>query len=138
MKLYLSPSTFHLIAKNIAGFRWRFLSWSTALITLFVLLQTQVNSSTPLALVLLALFILFSGLQLLVFSAFIFFFLKLPSHKEALKNKPVNTDANEKSPNNYWLKFYRAVEWCEATLFFILLPLPSLVFIYAVVVICSS
>ncbi len=134
MKLYFSPTTFNLIAKSIASFRWIFLAWSAALLILFALLQTQVSSSTPLALVLFALFILFSGLQLLVFSAFIFFFLNLPSSKITLKGQSENSSTTNKSLYNYWLKFYKAVEWCEATLFFILLPLPSLVFIYALIV----
>ncbi len=138
MKLYFSPINFHYIAKNISGFRWQLLSWSIALLALFVLLQSQVSSTTPLTLILLTLFVLFTGLQLLVFSAFIFFFFKLASDKEILKNKPVNVNIDEKRQKNYWFKFYRAIEWCEATLFFILLPLPSLIFIYALVVIVKS
>lgn len=132
MKLYFSPSLFHLIAKNTAHFRWRLLCWSSALLALFVLLQSQVSSYTPNALVLLALLILSIGLQLLVCSAFIFFFLQLPSKKLAA------TMNSKDKESRYWLTLYKVVEWCEATLFFILLPLPCLMFVYAVFVILSA
>ncbi len=131
MKLYFSPTFFNLIAKKLVGFRWRFLSWSIALLALFVLLQTQLISTTPRPLLLLALFILFMGLQLLILSAFIFFFWQLPSHREGSKKESLNADSKNLLPGISWLKFYRTIEWCEATLFFILLPLPSLTFIYA-------
>lgn len=132
MKLVFSPSAFHHKAKSLANIRWRLLGWSIALLSLFVLLQTQIATSTPNSLILLALFILFSGLQALVISAFIFFFLQLPSKKQAL-----TMDRNDKY-SQYWLKLYQTVEWCEATLFFILLPLPSLVFMYAIFVVASA
>jgi len=93
---------------------------------LFSLLQMQINTETPITLIWLALFILFSGLQLLVFSAFIFFFQQLPSKKAELEQ-------NEE--NQFWLKLYQSVEWCEAILFFILLPLPTISFIYALFVV---
>jgi hypothetical protein len=128
MKLYFSPDTFHLYAQRFSPFRWRFLSWSLMLLALFVLVQSQISSSTPTPLLWLAFLLLFSGLQLLVFSAFILFFLQLPSHKEARK-------ALIKSTQNksYWYQLYRLVEWCEAILFFILLPLPTLIFFYALI-----
>lgn len=129
MKLYFSPHTFHTIAKHIANFRWRLLLWSAALLSFFVILQTQITSSTPDLLILVSLLILFSGLQALVIGAFIFFFLHLPSKNQARKEVNTNKQAC------YWLKFYQTIEWCEATLFFVLLPLPCLTFVYAVYVV---
>lgn len=130
MKLYFSPDIFHIFAQRFSSLRWRLLSWSLLFMSLFALVQTQINSNTPTELLWLAFFILFTGLQLLVFSAFIFFFLQLPSKKEAKKQKPKRS-----SQSNYWYKLYRGVEWCEAILFFILLPLPTLIFIYALIIV---
>ncbi|MBU2893801.1 hypothetical protein KO495_10755 [Colwellia sp. D2M02] len=130
MKLYCSPDLFHLIAQRFLSFRWRLLGWSAPLLILFTLIQAQINANTPTLLVWLAFLILFSGLQLLVFSAFIWFFQQLPSKKEAAKI----SSEKSKSPS-YWFKLYRAVEWCEAVLFFILLPMPTLIFLYAIIVV---
>lgn len=126
MKLYCSPNLFHLLAQQFIHLRWRLLLWSFLLISLFVLLQKQIGAETPKALIWLALFILFSGLQSLIFSAFIFFFQQLPSTKEI---------RNQNKENQFWLKLYQGVEWCEALLFFIILPMPVLIFIYALFVI---
>jgi hypothetical protein len=130
MKLYFSPDIFHLVAQRLSPLRWRLLFWSLLFITLFALVQTQINSNTPTELLWLAFLILFTGLQLLVFSAFILFFLQLPSKKEAKKNRSIKA-----TTPSYWYQLYRAVEWCEAILFFILLPLPTLIFLYAIIVV---
>lgn len=116
MKLLFSPQAFNLIAINFQSLRWKGLAWSVFSLLLFVLLQTQITTSTPSILVWFALFILFSAFQTLVFSAFIFFFQQLRSSKAS-------------SPQ--WFKIYHFIEWCEASLFFLLLPLPTIVFIYA-------
>jgi len=126
MKLYCSPNLFHLLAQQFLSFRWKLLLWSLLLIGLFSLLQGNMSTETPKELVWLALFILFTGIQLLVFSAFIFFFQQLPSQKEAQLH-----DLNRQ----FWLKLYQGVEWCEAILFFILLPLPTITFIYALFIV---
>ena len=126
MKLYFSPDLFHLLAQQFLSYRWKLLLWSILFIGLFSLLQGKIHAETPTEHVLLALLILFIGLQLLVFSAFIFFFQQLPSKKEALRH-----DENRQ----FWLKLYQGVEWCEASLFFIILPLPTITFIYALFVI---
>jgi len=126
MRLYFSPKLFHLLAQHFLSYRWKLLLWSILFIGLFSLLQGKIRTETPTELVWLALFILFSGLQLLVFSAFIFFFQQLPSKKEALRHD---------EHHQFWLKLYQGVEWCEATLFFIILPLPTLTFIYALFVV---
>jgi hypothetical protein len=125
MKLYCSPSLFNLLAQQFFGFRWRLLFWSFLCIGLFSLLQGKISSETPKELIWLALLILFTGLQFLVFGAFIFFFQQLPSKKEGLKY-----DDNAK----FWLKLYRGIEWCEAVLFFVILPLPVITFIYALII----
>jgi len=116
MKLGFSPDSFHLLAINFQTLRWRLLAWSAFAFTLFILLQTQITTDTPNTLVWLVLFVLFFALQTLVFGSFIFFFQLLPSSK-----------AN----NKQWFKIYRLIEWSEASLFFLLLPLPTLVFLYA-------
>jgi glucan phosphoethanolaminetransferase (alkaline phosphatase superfamily) len=130
MKIYFSPDYFHIFAQRFSELRWRLLLWSLLFISLFALVQTQINSNTPKELLWLAFFILFTSFQLLVFSAFIFFFLKLPSRKEKNKRRSEAT-----SQSKYWYKLYRTVEWCEAVLFFILLPLPTLIFFYALMII---
>ncbi len=122
MKFYCSPRLFHLLAQQFCNFRWKLLLWSLLLIGLFSLLQGEINAETPKKLIWFALFILFTGLQLLIFSAFIFFFQQLPSQKEMQQH-----DAHRQ----FWIKLYQAVEWCEAVLFFIMLPLPTITFIYA-------
>ena len=122
MKFYCAPTTFHLVAQQFLSYRWKLLLWSFLLIGLFSLLQGEINSETPSALIWLVLFILLVSLQLLIFSAFIFFFQQLPSQKEAQRS-------NEH--RQFWFKLYQGVEWCEALLFFIILPLPTITFIYA-------
>ena len=117
MKLVFSPQIFNLIAVNFQHFRWRVLAWSAFSFILFLLLQTQITQSTPSALIWLALFILYIAFQTLVFSAFIFFFQQLRSNMTVDKQ---------------WISLYRIIEWCEASLFFVLLPLPTLVFLYAI------
>ena len=118
MKIWLSPESFHLTALTLLNYRWRLLVWSVFSFVLFAVLQIQIMLSTPTFLVWVALFILFMAIQLLVIASFIFFFQKLPS-----------TYAN----NNYWFKLYRCIEWCETLLFFFLLPLPTLIFLYALI-----
>ena len=130
MKLYFSPVIFNSVAQRFSTLRWRLLSWSFLLMSLFILIQTQINTNTPNELLWLAFFILFTGIQCLVFSAFIFFFLQLPSQKEVSKSL-----SEESLSPNYWYKLYKTIEWCEALLFFILLPLPVLLFIYALLMI---
>ncbi len=116
MKIYFSPNNFQKIAQHLQKFRWTLLLWSSLFFILYLLLQNKVNDLTPVALIWLILFLLFSALQMLVFGAFIFFFQYLHSSKAS---------------NIFWFKFYQIIEWCEAILFFLLLPLPSLVFIYS-------
>ena len=65
-------------------------------------------------------FILFAALQALVVASFIFIFQVLPSNKA--ENKPL-------------IKFYRIIEWCEAIIFTIILPLPMFFFFYALIII---
>jgi flagellar biosynthesis protein FliQ len=64
----------------------------------------------------LSIFILFFALQALVVGSFIFFFQALASIKER---------------QVFWVTFYRAVEWSEAIIFSFILPLPMLLFFYA-------
>ena len=116
MNIIISPQLYHQMALTLHNYRWRLLLWSVFAFTLYMLLENQIALSTPKGLVWLALFILFSALQSLVFSSFIFFFYNLPSSK---------------AEDRYWLKIYRTIEWCEAILFTILLPLPMIVFVYA-------
>jgi hypothetical protein len=116
MKPFFSPHLYHQMALTLHEYRWRLLLWSGFAFTLYILLEGQIVFTTPNSLVWLALFILFSALQSLVFAAFIFFFYNLPSLK---------------AETSYWFKVYRTIEWCEAILFTLLLPLPTIVFIYA-------
>lgn len=118
MKPPISPELFNYIAISLSRFKWQLLAWSLFFFGLFVLLQSQIQLNTPGMLVWLAIFILFAAIESLVISAFIFFFQVLPSSREnSLK----------------WQQFYRAIEWCEALLFTILLPLPIILFTYAFV-----
>tara|TARA_B110000090_G_scaffold119894_1_gene133304 strand:- start:255 stop:623 length:369 start_codon:yes stop_codon:yes gene_type:complete len=117
MKYWFTPETFHYLASNLSNFKWRLLSLSAAAFTLYLLLELQVSYSTPTFLIWLALAILFTALQMLVFSSFIFFFQVLTSTKTS------------KRP---WYIFYRVIEWSETILFALLLPLPTLGFIYAI------
>lgn len=118
MKHWFTPESFHYLAINLAEYKWRLLAWSAGAFLLFMLLETQIGNTTPASLVWLALAILFLALQLLVFGAFIFFFQVLPSTK---------TD------NQQWFQFYRSIEWCETLLFALLLPLPTISYLYALI-----
>jgi hypothetical protein len=120
MKYPLTPDLFNNIAISLSSYRWVLLGWSGLFFALFLLLSQQIEQSTPIALVWLAIFILFTALQALVVASFIFFFQALPSNKEE---------------NQQWRKFYRTIEWCETVIFTIIIPLPMLLFIYALVII---
>lgn len=115
MKYMLTPKVFNQIAVIFWNKRWRLLQWSLFSFLLFLLLQNQINFSTPNTLVWLALFILFFALQVLVMASFIFFFKNLPSTK---------------AKNRNWFNFYRTIEWCETIIFTLLLPFPTLVYLY--------
>jgi hypothetical protein len=117
MKYWFTPETFHYLASNLSNFKWRLLIWSAGAFILYLLLELQVSDTTPIFLIWLALAILFIALQMLVFSSFIFFFQVLTSTK---------------THKNYWYVFYRIIEWSESFLFALLLPLPTLGFIYAI------
>lgn len=116
MKHWFTPTTFHLVAVTCSPYRWRLLAWSAFALLLFVILETQMAKTTPDSLVWIALLILFSALQSLVLASFIFFFQTLPSTL---------------ARGRYWLKFHLIVEWGETLLFTILLPLPALIYLYA-------
>jgi hypothetical protein len=116
MKYWLSPDIFNNIAISFSEYRWNLLAWSVFSFSLFMILQFQVTKTTPTSLVWLAILVLFSALQTLVLASFIFFFQVLPSSKVQ---------------NHQWYKFYRSIEWCETILFGFILPLPTLLFIYA-------
>ena len=120
MKYRLTPALFNNIAITLSSFRWVLLAWSGFFFVLFLMLSKQITQSTPSILVWFAIFILFAALQTLVIASFIFFFQVLPSNKE--ENKP-------------WQKFYRTIEWCEAIMFTIILPLPMMLFIYALFIV---
>lgn len=117
MNYWFTPESFHLLASNLSQYKWRLLMFSAAAFALYTVLELQVSQSTPTFLIWMALAILFSALQILVFSSFIFFFQVLPSSR-----------TNKKS----WYIFYRTIEWCETLLFALLLPLPTISFIYAI------
>lgn len=116
MKYWFTPEIFQQVALLLLSYRWRLLMWSLLAFLLFMILEMQIATSTPSPLVWLAIFILFAALQALVFASFIFFFQTLPSTK---------------AEDTFWFKIYRTIEWCEAILFTILLPLPLLTFLYA-------
>jgi len=118
MKLYFSPNNFHFIAQRMQNFQWKLLMLSALLFVFYLLLQNKINALTPITSIWLTLFFLFSALQMLVFSAFIFFFQTLHSSQ---------------TNNTLWAKFYQTIEWSEAILFFVLLPLPSLTFLYSII-----
>jgi len=118
MKIWLNPEIFNNLAITLAEYRWKLIAWSAFAFGLFSLLQVQLVQSTPKFLIWVAIFILFSALQALVIAAFIFFFQVLQSTRVQSKQ---------------WFKFYRAIEWCEAILFGFILPLPVLLFIYALI-----
>jgi hypothetical protein len=117
MKYLLTPSIFNQIAIIFWDKRWRLLQWSLLSFFLFVLLQNQIQLSTPTPLIWLTLFILFFALQLLVISSFIFFFKCLPSNK---------------AKKYSWFVFYRTIEWCEAIIFTLLIPFPMCVYLYLI------
>jgi hypothetical protein len=116
MKYCFTPNICHNIAISLYEFRWWSLLWSGLTFALFIILQQQINQSTPNTLVWLSIFILFFALQALVVGSFIFFFQALASIKER---------------QAFWVTFYRAVEWSEAIIFSFILPLPMLLFFYA-------
>lgn len=120
MKFWFNPELFNHIAISVAEYRWSLLLWSLFAFVLFMVLQYQIETATPTFLIWVAIFILFAALQALVLAAFIFFFQVLPSSK--IQDKQ-------------WRKFYRTIEWCEALIFGFILPLPALLFVYAVIII---
>lgn len=120
MKYRLTPALFNNIAITCSSYRWKLLAWSGFSFALFFMLSKQIEQSTPIVLVWFAIFILFAALQTLVVASFIFFFVTLQSTKQ--ENKP-------------WQKFYSTIEWCEAIVFSVILPLPMMLFVYALVII---
>lgn len=118
MNFSISPELFNYIAITFARFKWQLLAWCLFFFVLFIALQSQIQLRTPTTLVWLAIFILFIAIESLVISAFMFFFQVLPSTREE---------------NASWYRFYRTIEWCETILFAILLPLPMVLFFYALV-----
>lgn len=119
MNYWITPELFQQIALLFTGYQWRFLLWSLLSFALFAFLNIQIALTTPDILVWLTVFILFFAIQNLVFAAFIFFFQQLPSSKAV---------------DRYWFKLYRTIEWCETLLFALLLPLPPIIFCYALYV----
>jgi len=117
MNYWFTPESFHFLASNLSNYKWRLLMWSAAAFVLYTILEFQISQTTPTFLIWLALAILFAALQMLVCTSFLFFFQVLPSSK-----------TNKKS----WFIFYRTIEWCETLLFALLLPLPTISFIYAI------
>jgi hypothetical protein len=120
MKYRFTPALFNNIAITLSAYRWKLLAWSGFAFILFLILNKQINYSTPTTLVWFAIFILFAALQTLVVASFVFFFQDLPSNRA--ENKPL-------------LKFYQTIEWCEAIIFTIIFPLPMLLFFYALIII---
>lgn len=118
MAYYFTPQVFNQIAISYQSYRWQLLLWSILGLALYVLLLEQSKNNTPDILIWLNISIVLASIQALVLSAFIFFFQSLPSQS-----------TNE----IFWQKLYWIVEWSEAILFTILLPFPSLIFIFALV-----
>jgi hypothetical protein len=118
MNYWFTPEVFHFTASRFSHKKWPLLASSALAFVLYLLLETQINQTTPIFLVWLALAILFASIQTLIIASFIFFFQVLPSKK-------ANTFL--------WYKFYRFIEWSETLLFTFLLPLPTLIFIYALI-----
>ncbi len=116
----LSPELFNNLAITLYDFRWRIILWSICSFVLSFVLQQQLHKQAPYVFLIITLSLLFLALQSLVLAAFIFFFQRLPSNQY------------QQDGLHY---FYRAIEWCETLLFTILLPLPLLMFIYALWVI---
>ncbi len=115
MKYLLTPHIFNQAATIFWNKRWRLLQWSLFSFILFLILQNQIELSTPTPLIWLALFIVFFALQMLVLASFIFFFKNLPS---------------KKAKSRGWYNFYRTIEWCEAFIFTLLIPFPTLTYLY--------
>jgi hypothetical protein len=120
MKYRLTPELFNNIAITLSSYRWILIAWSGFSFVLFLILSKQIAQTTPILLVWFAIFILFAALQTFVVASFIFFFQTLQSNKE--ENKP-------------WRKFYSTIEWCEAIIFTVILPLPMMLFVYALIII---
>jgi hypothetical protein len=118
MTYFFTPQLYQTIANVFYEYRFRLLIWSISSFILFTLLTTQMNVNTPTFLIIFNMFIMFLGLQTLVFSSFLFFFQELPSSYE--KNKS-------------WLMLYQLIEWGETLLFTVLLPLPFIFFIFAMI-----
>ena len=116
MKLYFTPYVYHNIALTLTKYRWQLLLWSAFGLMLYVTLTQLTSFATPHILIWLSLFIVFASIQALVIAAFIFFFQELPSRRTRHK---------------FWFRLYLTVEWSETILFTILIPLPSLIFIFA-------
>jgi hypothetical protein len=120
MKYRLTPELFNNIAISLSSYRWTLIAWSSFFFVLFLILSQLIAQSTPIVLVWFAIFILFAALQTLVFASFIFFFQNLQSNKEE---------------NKQWQKFYSTIEWCEAIIFTVILPLPMMFFVYALIIV---
>lgn len=119
MRFIISPELYQNIALSFITTKIKLLAWSIFLFCLFYFLKGKISSETPDALIWLAILILFCAIQSLIFASFIYFFQELASNKE----------------NPEWLrKFYRVIEWCEAGLFTLLIPLPSAMFVYAILI----
>lgn len=119
MKYIFTPEVFNQIAIVLWNVRWRLLQWSLFSFILFILLQSQIQLTTPSILIWFALFVLFFALQILVIASFIFFFKTLPSNK---------------AKNPKWFIFYRTIEWCETIIFTVLVPFPTLIYLYMLVI----
>jgi len=119
MRYLFTPTHFNHIALFFIEQRWRLLLWSALAFLLFIFLERQIENSTPNFLIWLTLFILFSALQALILSSFIFFFQSL---------------ASIKAQRGFLYRFYCIIEWCEAAIFTLLIPFPTLVFLYAIFV----
>lgn len=117
MFTWLTPKNFQNIAIMFHDYRWRCMGLCVAMLALFLFLEPFVTKNTPDYLLALLFFILFSALQCLIFAAFIFFFYQLPSDKTTMTS---------------WQKFYRIIEKSEVYLFAVILPFPTLIFIYGV------
>ena len=117
MRYLFTPTYFNHVALFFIEQRWRLLIWSAFAFLLFLFLERQIEASTPNILIWLALLILFSALQALILSSFIFFFQSLTSIK---------------AQRGVLYRFYCVIEWCEAVIFTLLLPFPTLVFLYAI------
>jgi hypothetical protein len=117
MRYLFTPTHYNHLALFFIEQRWRLLIWSTFAFILFIFLETQIEDSTPNLLIWVALFILFSALQALVLSSFIFFFQNL---------------ASIKAQKGMLYRFYCFIEWCEAIIFTLLVPFPVFIFLYAI------